>query len=333
MEWFIGKPRQFQSELQNAPEEAANGSKQWLKATEIATKLHHVGGEIVPLGCRNLVAHVDVHDDILYWTVIAYTPNGTGFIVDYNTYPDQDRRYFLKSQAKKTMRLAHPKIGLDGAVAAALELTLRTLLDRLFDTETSNQLDISLIGIDSGHNLKVCKRVVELLQKDRRYTNRLTLIKGFGVGPSDIPFAERKVKPGEILGNNWKQIPVPKGAAPQLHADTNSWKTTTNDRWATGLGETGSLSLYHAKDHQLFSEHQYSEHATETHGRGRQVFLFKLLPGRDNHWYDNVVACGVLASVLQCDTPASMMEDVRPVVPADKPKKKPKRAKFAPLKM
>ncbi len=89
MEWFIGKPRQFQSELQNAPEEVKTSGKQWLKTLEIQTKLHHLRRAEVPLGVRSLVAHVDVHDDLLYWTVIGYAPNGTGFLIDYGTYPDQ----------------------------------------------------------------------------------------------------------------------------------------------------------------------------------------------------------------------------------------------------
>lgn len=332
MEWFISKPGPFQSELQNAPEETNSSSKQWLKAPEIATKMHHVKQGIVPLGVKTLVSHVDVHDDLLYWTVIGYTPDGTGFVIDYGTYPDQKRRYFMKSQATITMRMKHPKVGLDGAIAQSLDFTLRKLLDFQYESEQGNTMDISLLGVDSGHNPKVCGRAIQLLQQDRRYKNRLTLVKGFGIGPSDIPMAERKVKDGEHLGNNWKELPVPKGNAPQLHVDTNWWKTATNDRFATGIGETGSLTLFHAKDHQLFSEHMASEWGTETQGRGRTVFQFKLLPGRDNHWYDNVVTCGVLASVMHCDTPASLLEgEQRPHRP--EPPKKKRRAKVAPLKV
>lgn len=334
MEWFIAKPGPFQSELQNAPEDISTTSKQWLKAPEIATKMHHLTQGVVPLGVRHLVAHVDVHDDLLYWVVVAYTPHGAGFVIDYGTYPDQKRRYFMKSQATITMCRRHPKIGLDGAIATSLDALLRDLLGRQWETEQGNSMDISLLGVDSGHNPKVCGRVLALLQKDRRFRNRLTLMKGFGVGPSDIPFAERKVKDGELLGNNWKQLPVPQGAAPQLHVDTNFWKTATNDRWATGIGEPGALTLFYSRDHQLFSEHQTAEHATETQGRGRTVFVFKLLPGRDNHWYDNLVACGVLGSVLHCDTPAALLDDggTRPHVP-EPPKPKQKRPKVAPLQI
>ncbi len=331
MEWFISKPGPFQSELQNAPEENATTSKQWLKAPEIAAKMHHLQRRIVPMGVRSLVSHVDVHDDLLYWTVIAYIPNGTAFIIDYGTYPDQKRRYFMKSQATITMCKVHPKIGLDGAIAKSLEVLITQLLQTEYATEQNGKADISLLGVDSGHNPKVCGRVLALLQKKREFKNRLTLVRGFGVGPADTPFAERKPKDGELFGNNWIQKPVPANSAPLLHVDTNFWKTTTNDRFATGIGETGSLTLFHAKDHQLFSEHMTAEHAEETFGKGRTVFTHKILPGRDNHWYDNVVSCGMLASVVQCDTPASMLEETRQHVPAARPK--PKRTKIAPLKI
>lgn len=323
MEWFIGKPRQFMSELQNAPEEAATSGKLWLKTAEIATKLHHLRRADVPVGVRNLVAHIDVHDDLLYWTVVAYLPIGTGFILDYGTYPDQGRRYFMKSQATKTMAKAHPKIGLDGAIAKSLETLLLDLLNREFSSENSERAphDIDVIGVDTGHNPKVVNRVIALLSKDRKYRNRITGTRGFGVGPQDTPFAERKLKDGEFLGNNWKQVPTPKDSAPLVHIDTNFWKTVTNDRFATGIGDTGSLTLFHHNDHQLFSEHMTAESSTETNGKGRTVYVFKLLPGRDNHWFDNVVTCGVLASIVGCDTPATPGDaETRQHVPDAKPK-------------
>jgi hypothetical protein len=337
MEWFIGKPRQFMSELQNAPEEAASSGKQWLKTPELAGKMHHLKQRQIPLGVRHLVAHIDVHDDLLYWAVVGYTPNGTGFLVDRGTYPDQGRRYFMKSQATKTMSKVHPKIGLDGAIAKSLEITLKELLDREYPSESSEvaAMDTTLIGVDTGHNPKVVNRVIALLQKERRYRNRITGTRGFGVGPGDTPFAERKLKDGQFLGNNWVQQPTPKDAAPLVHIDTNFWKTATNDRFATGIGDTGSLSLFHHTDHQLFSEHMTAEHGTETQGKGRTVYVFKLLPGRDNHWYDNVVTCGVLASILQCDTPATPGDDpgTRSHVPPPPKSKKKKRSKVAPLKV
>lgn len=336
MEWFIGKPRQFQSELQNAPEEVATDGKIWLKTLEVAGKMHHLERREVPLGVRSLVAHVDVHDDVLYWTVIGYFPNGTGFVIDYGTYPDQGRRYFMKSQATKTMCKAHPKIGLDGAIAKSLEITLTELLTREFPSESSERAphDCDLIGVDTGHNPKVVNRVIAYLSKKREFRNRLTGTKGFGVGPSDTPFAERKIKDGQFLGNNWLQQPTPVNAAPLVHIDTNFWKTATNDRLATGIGDTGSLSLFHHRDHQLFTEHLTSEHGTYTNGRGRVVYVFKLLPGRDNHFWDNVVTCGVLGSIVGCDTPARPDDDpgTRPHVPTGPPKpSKPKPPKISKL--
>ncbi len=95
----------------------------------------------------------------------------------------------MKSQATKTMQKAHPKIGLDGAIAKSLEVTLTELLTREYASESlsGRSLDCDLIGVDTGHNPKVVNRVIALLSKKREFKNRITGTRGFGVGPQDTP--------------------------------------------------------------------------------------------------------------------------------------------------
>ena len=52
---------------------------------------------------------------MLYYAVVAWGMDFTGYIVDYGTFPDQKRRYFTLRQASKTLQAAFPGTGQEGA--------------------------------------------------------------------------------------------------------------------------------------------------------------------------------------------------------------------------
>jgi hypothetical protein len=40
---------------------------------------------------------IDVHDDLLYYCVVAWADDFTGYVIDYGTFPEQIRKRFSKS--------------------------------------------------------------------------------------------------------------------------------------------------------------------------------------------------------------------------------------------
>jgi len=83
--------------------------------------------------------------------------------------------------------------------------------------------------------------------------------------------------------------------------DTNFWKSCVHQRFATPVGDRGSLSLWGRSGsvHRLFSEHMTAEYRVRVEARGRVVDEWKARVGKpDNHWFDGMVGCGAAASIL-----------------------------------
>ena len=351
MNWFILRPAAFWSELQNDPQRSGVDEKRWVDAPTIAAKTHHVGRLVVPAGCSLVVRHVDVHEDLLYHTTAAFAGDReqlTAFVIDYGTFPEQPSRYFQKREATKTLARRWPKRGVDGALAAGLEQLLAESLEARFDVEgeSGDELQLGLIGIDNGHKNRIVDNAIQKLANQYRCNacgerhagrpaawpdcdncgkagrgqlvksdagRRLVRVRGFGVGPGDRPFAERKLDDGDRLGNHLIRKKRVAGESPLLWVDVNYWKEKTADRWSAAFGQIGCCSLYAGGDHQGFSEHQTAELADkQTSGRtGRTVFCWRDTP-TDNHWLDNVVGVHALASLTGIDTPAEMVAPVKP---------------------
>jgi hypothetical protein len=67
------------------------------------------------------------------------------------------------------------------------------------------------------------------------------------------------------------------------------------------MGDTGSMELFGSQgDHRMFVDHLTAETADKVHGykQGRDVWVWKPVVNRDNHWFDCVVGCAVAASLL-----------------------------------
>ena len=330
MEWYIGKPSAFWSELQNEPERE-NSGKGWWNSKQIAAKELHTQRAVVPDETHRIVCHIDLHEDVLYWACLALTEHGSGTFIDYDTYPKQKRRYFQKSQATNTLRKAHPKIGKDGAISKGLSVLIAGdgkrwpgLLKKLWVGESGQHYLATLLGCDRGHKPKIVDNVFSVLERTHpEFRTRLVSTRGIGVGPSDTPLGERRKRDGEQRYNNSYISKREKNKAAVFWLDTNYWKEEANDRWATPLGEIGCLSLFHAGtkwDHQLFSEHQTSETGTEVSGRGRTLYVFDEGPA-DNHYYDNAVDCLAMGSVVGCDTPATKVNPPPPPPSTKRPKR------------
>jgi len=125
--------------------------------------------------------------------------------------------------------------------------------------------------------------------------------KGFGIGASDRPMDDRRLKKGEELGDNWL-ITGSQGASAlrMVQIDTNHWKSFLHARLAVPIGDTGCLSLWGKSEarHRMLAEQLTAEYPVRTEGRGRLVNEWSARPGRDNHLLDCATGCMVAGSML-----------------------------------
>lgn len=290
-------PAAFAAEYQNEPiieDEAADR----LSADAIAGKVNnHARGDI-PGAASRLTAFIDVQQNLLYWALVAWGEDFTGWVIDYDAWPQQPRKYFTLREASPTLADIAKGAGKEGAILAGLKALFPHLLGRTWLREDGAPLQVSLALCDAnwGDSTDIVYEACRIAGP------RAMPSHGKGVTASGQPLDAAKPKLGERVGQGWRVPPLRDGGRKVRHAiyDSNHWKSFIAARWRVAVGDPGSLSLFgdSAGEHRLFSEHQAAEYPVPTEGRGRRVDEWKLPPNKpDNHWWDCLVGAAVAASI------------------------------------
>jgi len=289
----------FFAEYQNEPLPDEPLASDDLSAEQIAEKTNGLDRGVVPLGCSQLTAFIDVQQALLFYVVAAWQDDFTGYVIDYGTYPDQKRAYFTLREAKPTLTDVAPGTGLEASIYAGLEALVGKLLSQEWRRDDGAGLRIGRLLIDAnwGSSTDV------IYQFCRQSAHGALLLPSHGkfVGASSIPFSEYRKQQGDQVGHNWR-IPNTRGKRAVRYAlyDTNFWKSFSYARLAVPMGDRGCLSLFGRRpaEHRLLADHLTSEYRVRTEGRGRTVDEWKLRPSKpDNHWFDGLVGCAVGASI------------------------------------
>ncbi len=289
----------FFAEYQNEPLPVEVVDADELTADQIAAKINRLPHGRVPVGCDHVNMFIDVQASLLFYVVAAWGDDFSGVVIDYGTYPDQQRPYFTLRDARRTLATIAQSSGLEGAIYAGLDTLTKTHLSRdwLRDDGAALRVERCLIDANWGSSTDV----VYQFCRQSEFAAVVMPSHGRFVGASSQPFSEYKRRPGDRVGHNWR-MPNVQGKRTIRHIvfDTNFWKSFVLARLATPMGDRGCLSLFGDKpeQHRLFAEHLTAEYRVKTEGRGRTVDEWKLRPERgDNHWFDGLVGCAVAASV------------------------------------
>lgn len=288
----------FASECQQDPPERVKITADLLSADQIAAKQHSLKRGKVPLEVTTLTSHVDIQKGVAYWTVIGWSDEFTGYVIDYGVFPKQTRKYFTLSSIRKTCQKLWPTLSIEALIKKMVKAIVTELDEREFPREDGAVMHIAQGLVDAGWHTKEVKAAV-------RQLGRANWMPALGIGvkasaPYPLVNPHVKRKPGEARGEpgaQWK-IPPVTGDTRHVVFDTNYWKTFLHGRWATDIDEVGSLSLFKANNHRMFGDHQRAEYPTELEGPRGKVDEWNEMPGRpDNHFFDNCVGCCVAASM------------------------------------
>jgi len=301
MNLFFRNPDSFASEYQNEPL-ARVTAVEMLTAAQIAEKVNRRPQGEAPSEASHVTAFIDVQQNLLYWTAIAWEDNFSGYVLDYGAFPDQHRPFFTAANAQHTLQRLHPNLTWEAALAAGLETLASELLARDWPREDGATMRIERCLIDAswGASTEIVREVV------RRNPAGGVLAPSHGryVGATSIPFGEYKKKPGDRIGAFWR---MPNAAGKKVRNvlfDANHWKSFVHARLGTTLGDVGSLSLFgaNADRHAVFAEHLVAEDRVRVEAKGRVVDEWKAKPDRsENHYFDCVVGCAVGAAMLGCE--------------------------------
>jgi len=297
----------FWAEYQNEPKPEDLGEDRIMTAAEITQKLNGMKRSEVPIGSSYVTMFIDVQKELLYWLVAAWEEDFTGYVIDYGTYPEQPRRYFLLKEARPTLQDAAPGAGLEGSIYNGLEKLCSIYLNKEWrrDDGAMMKIDRCLIDANWGQSTDV------VYQFCRQNSHAAVLLPSHGryIGASSKPFSDYRRQPGDRIGHNW-MIPNVRGKRAIRHAlfDANYWKSFIHARLAVAMGDKGCLSLYGIDPnmHTLLSEQFVAEYRVKTEGRGRKVDEWKMRPeASDNHWLDGIVGASVAASMLGASIPST----------------------------
>ncbi|XZE35802.1 terminase gpA endonuclease subunit [Pirellulaceae bacterium SH501] len=289
----------FFAEYQNEPLPEETVDADQLTADQVTAKTNNLERRTVPIAANHLTAFIDVQQKLLFYVIAAWEDDFTGYVIDYGTYPDQNRAYFTLRDARQTLATAAEGTGLEGSIYAGLESLTNILLGREWcrDDGAAMKIERCLIDANWGHSTNV------VYQFCRQSPHASILLPSHGrfVGASSNPFSEYKRRPGDRVGLNWR-IPSVHGKRAIRHIvyDTNWWKSFMHARLAVAMGDRGCMSIFgsSSETHRMFAEQITSEYFIKTQGRGRTVDEWKARPEQpDNHWLDCLVGCAVAASM------------------------------------
>jgi hypothetical protein len=288
----------FMSEYQNEPIRP-DASAAVVPSKTIRSRLNGLSWQTLPLESNVLTGFIDVHDDLLYYAVTAWSDDFTGFVIDYGTYPKQNRRYFSKNETGLETLNKHGEGRKDGAIQAGLVTLINYLLHANYevdgDSDGAEHPAFNKLLIDTGYKPEIVENAIRLA------VGRSSVVmpsKGKGIRSSQTPMSLYKQKTGERIGNHWLES-TPLRRMRTVTIDTNFWKCQVHDGFSLQAGNSGGITLW-GRDpevHRMFSEHLNGEIPKLTKTGENEVNEWQSVPNRDNHFFDCMVGCMVAASV------------------------------------
>ena len=299
----------FLAEYQNEPIEVQEDDG--ITEREISEKVSGLPKGTVDDDAESVVAFIDVQKEALFYVVMAFKRDYTGWIIDYGAWPDQKTTNFSYLNLRTPISKIYPGLGLEDTIKQALNSACEMLLDKTWVDESGSERSIQRLLVDA--NWGQSRNAIYQWARSCKWKSLVMPSHGKYVGASTDPLNARySKKPGTVVGTHWRIMRGQDIPVRYVLFDSNYWKSFVSSRWATLLGTRGSLQLYQAPPHvhETFAKHMKSEVPTrvEAKGSGRVVDEWKPRPGAvDNHWLDCVVGCHVAAGIEGCalgDRPA-----------------------------
>ncbi|NLG44827.1 MAG: hypothetical protein GX547_16415 [Phycisphaerae bacterium] len=304
----LRNPAAHAAEYQNAPIDSTDGAEAiTAKAILERPAGAYERGALPTLRqtLARLTASIDVHDNLLYWHVLASSTDLTAGLVDWGAWPDQKREYWTLDDATRTLKRKYPGRGKDGAIVAGLTDLLNSLLARTWELDGS-QHRVDLCLVDLGYK----PDEVELAIAQCNAPAAVIGSKGLPVKATNKPLSEYTKHPGDRVGHYWRSAKPPKRSRRQIQFDANAWKSIVARALTTAPGDPGALHLP-TGNLRLLADHYAAEYPLRVTARGRTLDEWQLRPGRDNHFWDALVLCFVAAGVKGA-RPAALASGKKP---------------------
>lgn len=294
----------FFAEYMNQPVDAVEEIT-FLTSQEIVQKQHRYKRLECPIEVTKVVVFCDVQKEFLIWSMVGFTDQFSGYLLDYGTYPEQAGRTWEKSKTPDLLTRMYPDMSEDGRLYRAIT----DFIDAVFKTRISRPddgtfLQVDLLGIDRGYKPTTVLKAI----RDSR-ERRVVPVRGGAWKATDRPMdhpdnIKRWTAGGRRLGPGWRLADAQQGVQ-SIETEPSRWKTFLHEHLAVPLGEPGSISIYQESNyhHHLLAEHLTAEYRTTVDTKWGKRDTWQLKPSvRDNDYLDCLSNCCMLASFLGIKT-------------------------------
>ena len=293
MRLFYEKPTQFFREYQNSPELDTSKKNTLVQVDDLQTKVRNIPRGRVPMNAEVITVGCDSQTLGIFWTATAWTPDGTGTVIDFGKFPD----------GRKQLPDVFKDVDLSGAIRNAYDYLKESLFNRQFQREDGAFLTPSFILLDAGHG-----GTSDSIKDWIRESNDNRIHPSYGRARASANIFTSKKKPGELKGSGWLlsaaryqvgprggRVPMPR----HVLFDAGGFKTLLRDKLAASNGALGGLQIAELPTSQLneFFSHLTSERPTPIQGPFGTLEEWTLIPNRENHWLDSTVLSLVGAAI------------------------------------
>ena len=251
MHIYLEDEDSFFSEYQNAPKE--KDSSRRLKPKEVQEKVNGYDQNVIPQQCTDITAFIDVQDDLLWFCIISWEKDATGYVIDYGAFPEQKMKYYTNINAKKRLKTTYVHTT---DLGSRLFAGLTDLCDKILkprERDDGIKMQVSKVLIDAGWGLSTKK----VYQFCREYGRPEVLpYMGFGIKASSKPMSEYTCHSGEVNFNHSRLTSVKDQKIQRIDCDVNFWKTTVTERLGLANGAKGGLTLFKTRpeNHRMFAD-------------------------------------------------------------------------------
>lgn len=309
MELYYKNRLAFFSEYQNDP--AAAQPKAALPTSPVpdvallCTLTSGYARGLVPKAAGVVTGFIDVHGDVLFYSVCGWTDFGGGWVLDYGTWPEQPHRHFVKSGAKSLAK-QYPGDSPEAQIRAGIDHLVAQLCLREWPVDGGGVARLRQLLVDANWGERT--DLVYAALRESAYAATVLPSHGKYIGPLQTPIRDWARREGDRIGDNWR---VSRNQAKRtiraVVFDANYWKSWTATRLSRPAGSTDRLVVYDApraesalKHHGLWAEHLHAEQAELVTNETRQKSLVAWALREkhlDNHWWDCLVGCAVAGSI------------------------------------
>jgi hypothetical protein len=301
----------YYAEFENDPIDE-HQDNELLTAEELMAKVNGYARGVIPQECTHVTGMIDVQGDLLYWVIVAWCDDFTGYVVDYGAFPDQGLKYFTLAGATHTLKRKY-RGRMEARITAGLHDCVDMLFARKWVRDDGADLPLELLFVDAAWQTKV----VYNFCRETPHKARVLPRHGKGVLAKQAPMDNWKKADGERVGLNWRLRRNTANHPGVRHVifDTNWWKSFLHARFSTAKGDRGCLSFWKPKskgEHKMPAEHCRAEKRKCIDAGDRKCDEWSEKPGKpDNHIFDCLVGAAVAAAMQGCVLPEMKSKTVK----------------------